>query len=169
MGRPSQQSMKNTKYINLLKKTESRKYVVKRLDDIFSLFIRNRDDWTCIKCMKMHEPHSKSMTCSHYFNRIKWATRWDEDNCDAACMPCHMYHLEKQKQGWYQAFKKEQLGIKYDVLEVKSNTTAKYSLADLWILIRYYEGRIPTRVYETSTYYRKHIQKERKAEKVGEL
>lgn len=111
-------------------KTERQK-LVKKLDDIVSKIVRLRDK-NCIRCGS-----TKALTCSHFWNRNRKSTRWDLDNCDAACFPCHMFHLEKQKMGWYRDFKLKQLGTdKYELLEVRANTTTKYDVIDLEIMYR---------------------------------
>ena len=111
-------------------KTERQK-LVKKLDDIVSKIVRKRDG-ICICCGT-----DKKLTCSHYWNRDKKGTRWDLDNCDSACWPCHKYRLEGRKNGWYKDFMLEKLGQeKYDLLEYRANTTTKYTVIDLDIMYR---------------------------------
>ncbi len=86
---------------------------MKKADDEFSLFIRERDGWKCVRCGKEHEVGSGHLTDSHFWGRAHKGTRYDPLNNDAVCwMPCHKYYWEKEKQGAYRDFKLKQLGKK---------------------------------------------------------
>jgi len=67
-------------------KTGERKRAIKKLDDIFSIFIRLRDsdqNGIC-KCISSGNPfHWKDLDCGHYINRSNSALRWNENNCHA--------------------------------------------------------------------------------------
>lgn len=76
----------------------------KKLDTIFSQFIRLRDSRDgfvkCVSCPNII--HWKEAHCCHFVRRSKRATRWDETNCYAGCNYCntynegmHYYHLAK--------------------------------------------------------------------------
>ena len=54
------------------------------------------------------------------------STRFDPDNCIAACYSCHYFKLEKEKQGTYRTIMLEWLGEeKYKQLEDKANKQTK--------------------------------------------
>lgn len=68
-------------------KKRSRKSLVKELDRVFSIFIRNRDGNRCVQCGSMEK-----LTNGHLFSRVNHSTRWDELNCACQCSGCNMRH-----------------------------------------------------------------------------
>src|SRR5574343_718996 len=64
----------------------SRKGLVKKLDDVFSKFIRARDS-RCVICGTMQD-----LTNGHLFSRVAYSTRWSEINCHCQCMSCNYKH-----------------------------------------------------------------------------
>jgi hypothetical protein len=102
------------------KRIKPRLWSLKKADDEFSLFIRERDG-KCKRCGKLKSPDNP-LTCSHFWGRQHKGTRFDPENNDAACwMPCHKYYWEKEKQGDYRDFKIKQLGKKkYDAMEKRA-------------------------------------------------
>ena len=127
-----------------LPKTPTYPQLVKKLDAVVSEIILKRDNYTCVRCGKVHTPNKNgkylNLSCSHYWARQYKGTRWDEDNLDTLCKyPCHFQHWEKNKQGDYKDFKMKQLGAKrMELLEIKARSIAKFSSLDLQILIKEY-------------------------------
>jgi len=77
------------------KKLPSIPSLEKKLDDVFSKFIRLRDAGTdgynkCCTCSKVL--HWKEANCCHFVPRAKRATRWDETNCYSGCTHCNFYN-----------------------------------------------------------------------------
>lgn len=70
------------------KKTIS--YYKKKLDEVFSKYIRYRDKGQCFTCP--HKAHPKKMQCGHFVPRQYLKTRYDEKNCHCQCMACNIYH-----------------------------------------------------------------------------
>jgi hypothetical protein len=58
-------------------------------DSAFSDRIRDRANWTCEICGTRYPPPNSGLQCAHYFSRGFWSTRFDPDNCLAACTHCH--------------------------------------------------------------------------------
>jgi len=96
---------------------------IKKADDQFSLYIRERDG-KCMRCGKLRDK-SNPLTCSHFWARQHKATRFDPENCVSLCwMPCHKYHWEKEKQGDYRDFMLRWLGQdRYNQLEKRARST----------------------------------------------
>lgn len=106
----------------------------KKSDLEFSRFIRNRDKWTCFFCKKTYPPNSQGMQNSHFWGRGSSATRYDPENCDAACAGCH-FRNEGNKQGLYRDLKIAQLGEEgYRGLERRARSTMKRSDAILALM-----------------------------------
>ncbi len=64
----------------------SRKTLIKKLDAIFSKYIRARDKY-CVICGSPDQANN-----GHLFSRRHYATRWDELNCNQQCYPCNFKH-----------------------------------------------------------------------------
>lgn len=66
------------------------KKLVAKLDDVFQMCIRYRDNFTCITCGKKF-PRGERQQChaGHYISRGVYATRWDEENVAAECAKCN--------------------------------------------------------------------------------
>ena len=99
-------------------------------DTEFSNYIRERDGWKCaygFKCYKVEDfrENKGQLDCSHCFKRGKWSTRFDPQNCDAACKKCHNF-IENEKDGQkiLEDWKKKQLGEKgFNLLFIRANTS----------------------------------------------
>lgn|SRR3990167_5683519 len=55
----------------------------------FSLWIRERDNWTCFTCGKKGK--GSFMHAGHYISRKHNATLFSEQNCHAQCMNCNIW------------------------------------------------------------------------------
>lgn len=71
----------------------SRKNLIKKLDKVFSLYIRRRhaknDIAQCYTCGK--KDHYKKLQNGHFMSRKSYSTRWDETNCQVQCIKCNMF------------------------------------------------------------------------------
>ncbi len=77
----------------------SRKTLVKKLDQIFSHYIRMRTAdkngyVTCVTCSK--KDVWKNMDCGHFISRKHLSTRWHEDNCQVQCKACNVFKYGEQ-------------------------------------------------------------------------
>ena len=78
-----------------MKKLPSLKKIIPVLDDVFQMYIRYRDNWTCISCGCKYPVGDKAnLHAGHYIGRGSYATRWDEENCNGQCKICN------GKQNW---------------------------------------------------------------------
>jgi len=68
----------------------NRRSAVRATDKAFSDYIRARDGWRCVVCGRTRE--ITSIQCGHFFSRIGYSTRWDENNAVAQCAACNMRH-----------------------------------------------------------------------------
>ncbi len=62
----------------------------KKLDAVFSVYIRTRDKGQCYTCPKKDE--IKKMQNGHFVPRQYLAVRWDEVNCHCQCYACNMLY-----------------------------------------------------------------------------
>lgn len=90
---------------------------IKTLDRKFSLLVRELAGWKCAKC------GGRATDCSHHFGRGRLSTRFDLENCDALCRPCHSWFGEHPKE--FREWKRKRLGDEaYDRLLRRSNRIA---------------------------------------------
>lgn len=94
-------------------------------DALFSRYIRIRDGWTCQRCHAQHDIGSQGLHNSHFWGRGNWSTRFDPQNCDALCFPCHRLWGGDERDA-YRAWKLKQLGERaYKALDIRAHTYAK--------------------------------------------
>ena len=83
----------------MAKKKLTRSKLVKKLDTIFSLYIRLRyaenEIVECFTCGK--QAHYKdNMQCGHFQSRRHYATRWNSINCQVQCKSCNVFQYGEQ-------------------------------------------------------------------------
>lgn len=93
-------------------------------DKWFSLWIRNRDNWTCQRCFAKHEPPTSALHCSHFFGRRKESTRYEPLNCVALCMGCHLYFTSHPAEHYEWQVKRLGQDV-IDKLTLQANTPKK--------------------------------------------
>ena len=120
-------------------KKPSKRSLVKKLDKVFSLFIRRRDairfNGMCPFCQK------KPIECNfHFITRSRYNTRFDEVNCVASCFGCN-YRMTFDQGPFIQWFL-GRLGMEeYNNLVNRSRQLAKFSIFDLQEMIGRYQGK----------------------------
>ena len=89
------------------------------LDTLFSRFIRLRDG----ACQRCGNANTKLQT-AHCHGRGRKSTRWDEQNCCALCMGCHVY-LDSQPLEKIEFFKQLIGELEFDLLSARMRIPAK--------------------------------------------
>ncbi len=116
--------------------------VIKRCtaDREFSLYIRERDNWTCVKCKTQYPPNSAGLDCSHFHSRRKESVRFSNENCDSLCVACHFYFGGNPLE--YVLWKQKQLGkTRFDALTVMANQYKKKDRKMALLTIRALRGK----------------------------
>jgi len=76
----------------------TRTKLVKKLDTIFSQYIRQKNSVdeiaTCFTCGK--QDHWKKLQNGHFQSRRHYSTRWDETNCQVQCSGCNVFKYGEQ-------------------------------------------------------------------------
>lgn len=119
--------------------SKERKKLEKQLDNIFSLYIRERDNHTCIVCRVTNKTHV--IQCGHLFSRVSRSARWDEKNANAQCSGCNLRHehdFEPYRRIWVEKYGQDE----YNILYAKWSKSTKFSIGDLKYLIDYYRGKL---------------------------
>ena len=117
-----------------------RKNLIKKLDAVFSKYIRLRDADTegycrCSTCGEVH--HWTKIQAGHFISRKHYATRWNEDNVHAQCVACNVFRYgEQYKFSLYLGDK-----LSKELLE-KSRLIAKFTDIEIKEMIDGYNDRI---------------------------
>ncbi len=125
-------------------RTKRKPNLVKKLDKVFSLYIRLRDVMpngygTCIACGR--PKHFTELDCGHYHSRMHMATRYDEDNCHAECRYCNRMsadHIIKYERNLVRKIGQHRV----DLLMVKASSTKHYLDCELEQMIKYYTAEV---------------------------
>lgn len=154
LGLPCYQSEKTGEFIRpikckkkALKASKARAKAVKnakeRAIDAFQMWVRYRDNWTCVVCGKHIDPNSEGakqlMHAGHYISRKYKSLLLDPKNCHSQCAVCN------GKQNWegmderYTKYVIDKYGVEIlDYYNKKKNEIRKISsvewieLADFW-------------------------------------
>lgn len=116
-------------------KKPTRKYLVKKLDDLTRKIIRLREPNYCVVCGSV-----ESLNLGHIFSRKTYATRWDIEesgNCHIQCAGCNFRHNDDALPyyNWYiKNFGQEKL----NELEQRYRTLTQYKDYQLQTLIESY-------------------------------
>jgi len=101
----------------------------RKTDEMFSNYIRTRDEWECLACAKSkdYSNNRQGLHCSHYWSRSRENTRFDTQNCISLCTYHHLYgwgHGDGRNE--YTAFMIKRLGQEgFDKLDVRAHLTKK--------------------------------------------
>lgn len=85
MRRPKK-ALKHYKAILRIKQPTLKQLMI-QADAAFSMYIRERDNWTCVLCGSTKKPQ-----CGHLIRRGKMSVRFDERNCACQCYSCNYRH-----------------------------------------------------------------------------
>ena len=121
------------------KKKLTRSKLVKKLDNIFSQYIRLsnsvNDIAECVTCNK--KDHWKKMQCGHFQSRKHYSTRWDESNVAVQCAGCNVFRYGEQfKFSLYLGEKKSK-----ELLD-KSRIITKFASYELEEMIEHYSTEV---------------------------
>lgn len=125
------------------KKKKTRGQLVKELDRVFSIFIRQRgmdargfnSCYTCGTTARWQD-----LQCGHFISRRHYSTRWDEKNCKPQDAKCNVFN-----QGNAPVFAAkliEEYGASIlNLLIAKKNNLMKITNTELEILINEYNSK----------------------------
>lgn len=123
---------------------KSKPNLVKKLDRLFSLYIRLRDAMPngyvrCISCGKIKT--FDDVDCGHFYSRTHMATRFDEDNCNAECKFCNRFSADHLIA--YQTNLIRKIGIsRFEKLGLKAKSTCHWLDSELEDRIKYYSQKV---------------------------
>lgn len=125
-------------------KTKTKSWYVKKLDEVFSKFIRlsYSNDFERVQCYTCGKiDHWKNMQCGHYISRQYMSLRWDEDNCRVQCAGCNVFKHGNYTEYAYRLLK--EIGRKgIDSLMNKKQTIKQWRIPELMKQIEYYKEKV---------------------------
>ncbi len=118
--------------------------LVKKLDRVFSLYIRLRDAMPggyvrCISCGRIKK--FEDVDCGHFHSRTHMATRFDEDNCHAECRFCNRFsadHLIGYQRNLIQKIGQQ----RFDLLNLRAHSTCHWLDCELEEKIAHYKAEV---------------------------
>ena len=123
------------------KKQLTRSKLVKKLDNIFSQYIRlsnsKNGNCTCITCGKVGDWKNGGIQAGHFISRSAYSTRWEERNVKPQCVACNMFKAGEQYK--FSLYLGEQLSKE---LLQKSRETVKFADVDLLEMVDYYSDKV---------------------------
>ena len=118
--------------------------LIKKLDTIYSQFIRLRDADNngmvrCCTCGRIK--HWKEVDCGHFIKRQHMATRFVESNTNGQCKHCNAF--EQGANELYAEFIKKKYGEnELNRLYYLKNQSKKFSKWELEELIKHYQAEV---------------------------
>jgi len=119
-------------------KLPSRKTLIRKLDAVFSILIKSRDNKRIGKCPFHYMSIMPIECCFHFITRAKHSVRWDKRNAIGSCLGCNCRYEHDQTFidsvfDWYKGFYGEEV---WDKLKSDSNIVAPKSRTDLMELLK---------------------------------
>jgi len=132
----------NKKTMPKTSKKPTRSKLVKKLDVVFSQYVRlsnadKRGYCTCVTCGKVGHWKTGGIQAGHFMSRKHYSTRWDERNVKPQCIACNVYRSgEQYKYSQY-------LGNKLsEQLHLKSQEITKFTSDELQDMIDDYSAKV---------------------------
>ena len=126
-----------------MQKKIKRSSLIKKLDTVFSIYIRRKnsinDIAECVTCGK--KSHWSKLQNGHWASRRHYSTRWDEQNCNVQCAGCNVFRAGEIYL--YTKYLCSQYGENFpEELYIKSQKTVKFTESNLVEMIEYYNNKV---------------------------
>jgi hypothetical protein len=120
-------------------KKPTRTSLIKKLDTVFSIYIRRKDAVNdiaqCVTCGK--KDHWSKLQNGHWASRRHYSTRWDERNCNVQCASCNVFRAGEIYL--YTKYLCSQYGDNFpEELYIQSQQIRKFTDVELQELIEHY-------------------------------
>ena len=139
----------NAKKSNARRYRTSRKRLINKLNRVFGLYIRMRDNWTCVTC-GVRIRNTKEMHAGHYIGRNCKQLLFCEYNVHAQCRSCNFAQRIQDDNNKYTLAIIDKYGVDIlDWFETIKEMGNKYTNEELVDMIGHYEiGVSDLKTYE---------------------
>lgn len=115
--------------------------------DNFQMYIRYRDNWTCVVCGKHIDPQDPQakqvMHGGHYISRIKTSLLLDEHNCHCQCRDCNFKQNIEGLDPRYTRYIVSKYGVEVlDYLAKKKNEIVQISNEQWKEIASYWDNKL---------------------------
>lgn len=129
-----------------MRKKPSLSSLEKKLDGIFSIYIRRRSadeggTVSCVTCEKLMHWERDGAQAGHFVKRSHRATRWRETNVHVQCVACNRYRNGMEAEHGKFIIDTYGLAEHHDLLSCK-HTVKKFTRADLVEMISTYKQKL---------------------------
>lgn len=134
----------NEEYAAKTKSKKNKPNLTKKLDKVFSAYIRLRDampsgHFKCISCGQI-KPFEQA-DCGHFFSRKNMSVRFDENDCHAECRGCNRFSSDHLIA--YQANLIRKIGMqRFELLSAKAHQAKHWSDFELEAMIKHYTAEV---------------------------
>jgi hypothetical protein len=122
--------MKKSSVVSRVKKSKkskpARKVLEKKLDELWSLAVREKEGNKCAMCGS-----KSSLSAHHVFGRRHTATRWEIDNGICLCYPHHIHWAHRDIGGFFTWWRNRVGDEMADVIEAQHRMIAKPTTDEL--------------------------------------
>jgi hypothetical protein len=132
----------NKKTMPRTSKKPSRSKLVKKIDVVFSQYVRlsnadKRGYCKCVTCGKVGHWKTGGIQAGHFMSRKHYSTRWDERNVKPQCVACNVY-----KSGEQYKFSQYLGNNLSQELYMKSNEITKFTIDELQEMYEHYSQQV---------------------------
>lgn len=120
-------------------KPETRRQLEKKLDKVFSIYVRKSNNGICITCGRQQD--WKLTDCGHYIKRNVKRFRWEIMNTGCQCKKCNNWG-EGEKDIFRRKLIEKYGSQKIEIMEAERFKPFKWSLSDLKLMILDYDKKI---------------------------
>ena len=121
-------------------KKSKRGALIKALDDLTSIKVRERDGYRCRRCGRV-AINKNDVAHHHIFTKTRLTTRWDERNGVTLDFHCHRWaHAAGEEfRRWVLSWMSQ---AEYDALYIKSQMRGGFKIVDLEWLCSFMRSRL---------------------------
>lgn len=121
------------------KQASAKKRAKKDAEDAMSLYIRNRDNWTCYTCGIRGDKYN--MDNGHLITATRSGTKFHEKNCHCQCKGCNIKH-EDDYETYRRKFIEQYGEAYYDEMYAASWELMNYTTEDYHELEQYFKNKL---------------------------
>ncbi|HEX7041600.1 MAG TPA: hypothetical protein VF202_15895 [Trueperaceae bacterium] len=104
--------------------------------------IRERDDWTCVRCQRQFpDRKGRDVHCSHFYSRQYTSVRWHPDNLLTLCARCHDF-VGKDHDEHVRLMLRVLGEVRYEELRTRKRQVYRYRKDDKKAMLSHYRDEL---------------------------